>query len=140
LESKCLVNLKTTTLSPGAEPLCYELTTSGKLSKLGSGGYRVRYDETSVEGVTFTNELVANGNNTAEIQRAGDFTTAFTLDTEKKHLCMVSTAFGDIHLGVMTHTIKNDLSQNGGELYLKYSLDANNNLISENEVRLSVRI
>jgi uncharacterized beta-barrel protein YwiB (DUF1934 family) len=140
MESKCIVTLTTTTVSPGEEPINYELTTSGKLSKLKNGGYKIRYEDTSFDGLLFENELTANGERSAEIKRLGNVSSSFTLDVDKKHLCMINTPFGDISLGVITHFIKNELSQNGGALYLKYSLDADNNLISDNEVKLSVKI
>jgi uncharacterized beta-barrel protein YwiB (DUF1934 family) len=110
------------------------------MAKLKNGGFSVRYEDVSEDGISYRNELIANGDSTAVIKRQGDYTTKFHLDVEKKQLCMVSTPFGEISLGVLTHSIKNDLSDDGGRLCLKYSLDANNSHLSDNEIQLQIQL
>jgi uncharacterized beta-barrel protein YwiB (DUF1934 family) len=132
------IKLKTLTKSSGEQPLFYELTTTGDLISMKNGSYRIRYNETTPDGSEFVNVVTAKGNARAKVSRQGDYGTDFTLDMDKKHLCVVTTPFGELNLGVQTHAIKNNLTENGGELYLKYTLDANSNFISDNEVKLEI--
>ncbi|MDR0904265.1 MAG: DUF1934 domain-containing protein [Ruminococcus sp.] len=132
------ITLKTVTQNMGETPLFYELTTIGDLISMKNGSYKIRYNETTPEGAEFLNIVTAKGNGHAQVSRQGDYGTDFTLDMDKKHLCVVTTPFGELNLGVQTHAIKNSLTENGGELYLKYTLDANNTFLSDNEVSLEI--
>ena len=42
-------------------------------------------------------------------------------------------------VGVFGEEIENTLTENGGKLFMKYSLDINSGLISENEIEISVK-
>jgi uncharacterized beta-barrel protein YwiB (DUF1934 family) len=132
------ISLKTLTQNSGETPLVYELTTKGDLISMKNGSYKIRYNETTPGGEEFVNIVTSKGNAHAKVSRQGDYGTDFTLDMDKKHLCVVRTPFGELHLGVQTHAIQNNLTENGGELYLKYTLDANNNFLSDNEVQLEI--
>jgi uncharacterized beta-barrel protein YwiB (DUF1934 family) len=132
------IKLKTLTKGSGEQPLVYELTTTGNLISMKNGSYKIRYNETSPDGSEFVNIVTAKGDGYAKVSRQGEYGTDFTLDMDKKHLCVVKTAFGEMNLGVFTHAIKNNLTENGGELYLKYTLDANSSFISDNEVKLEI--
>jgi uncharacterized beta-barrel protein YwiB (DUF1934 family) len=120
----------------------YEFTAPGKMTKNPDGGFNVRYEETTDDGDSFVNMLKTAADGTAEIKRynSDTYRSEFYLDRERKHLCMINTELGDICLGVLTHTIQDKLSPAGGSLYLRYSLDANNHLRSENEVSLQVDV
>jgi uncharacterized beta-barrel protein YwiB (DUF1934 family) len=137
---KCIVNLQTLTLVPNEEPLRYEFTAPGRITTRSDGGFTVRYEETSGDGESYVNTLKASADGTAEISRQGEYSSAFMLDRDKRHLCMITTPVGSICMGVLTHTIENDISANGGSLYAKYSIDANNCHISDNEVRFQVDV
>jgi uncharacterized beta-barrel protein YwiB (DUF1934 family) len=140
MENKCKITLKTTSKVPGSEPQHYEMTTVGELTTTKNGSVKVKYDETFSDGSFFENIVTAKGNATAKVSRRGDFGSDFTLEMDKKHFCIVTTPYGEMNLGILTHAISNNISAGGGELYLKYSLDANSSLISDNEVNLSVTI
>ena len=47
--------------------------------------------------------------------------------------------FGEMVIGVYTHAIRNRLTPEGGELFLRYTIDMNGSYLSDNEIRLSVR-
>jgi uncharacterized beta-barrel protein YwiB (DUF1934 family) len=132
------IKLKTLTKGNGEQPLLYELMTTGDLISMKNGSYKIRYNETTPDGAEFVNVVTAKGNGHAKVSRQGDYGTDFTLDTDKKQLCVVKTPFGEMSLGVFTHAIRNNLTENGGELYFKYTLDANSNFISDNEVKLEI--
>jgi uncharacterized beta-barrel protein YwiB (DUF1934 family) len=140
MENKYQITLESVSSKPGFEPETYELTTTGGLTVAKDGSYKISYNETDSNGSLFLNEVTAKGDMTASVSRQGIYGTSFTLDTDKKQVCVVNTPFGELCLGVLTHTIKNDLTKNGGELFLQYTLDANNRYLCDNEVKLKVTI
>ena len=46
--------------------------------------------------------------------------------------------FGDMTLGIYTNKIEDNLSPQGGRLYLRYTLDVNASFLSDNEIYLEV--
>ncbi|MDR0975067.1 MAG: DUF1934 domain-containing protein [Ruminococcus sp.] len=132
------ITLRTLTRGKGESPQTYEMTTTGELFSLKNGCYKIRYNETTPDGTEFKNIVTVKGNAGAKVSRQGEYDTDFTLDTDKKHLCLINTPFGELSFGVLTHAIRNNLTESGGELYFKYTLDANNRFISDNEVQLKI--
>ena len=66
--------------------------------------------------------------------------TQFTLkEGRKRHQCHYSTMFGDLMVGVFTDTVKSELNEKGGRLYVSYSLDFNAGLVSKNEIIINVK-
>ena len=48
------------------------------------------------------------------------------------------TPFGDFTMGINTYDIQNTLSEVGGRLWFKYSIDINSDFVSENEMEILV--
>jgi uncharacterized beta-barrel protein YwiB (DUF1934 family) len=138
MDNKYSITLESVSSKPGYTPDFYELTTTGVLTVAKDGSYKISYTETDADGSFFENVVTAKGDLTASVSRLGIYGTSFTLDTDKKQVCIVNTPMGELCLGVLTHTIKNDLTKNGGELFLQYTLDANNRYLCDNEVKLKV--
>jgi uncharacterized beta-barrel protein YwiB (DUF1934 family) len=134
----CSVYLHTVTTEPGVEPLCYDFGAPGNLQPRKNGGYEIVYNDVSPEGEEFLNTIVSADDGTVSVSRKGRTKTEFTLELEKKHICMVSTPIGNIALGVQTHNITDELSPKGGSLFFSYSLDANNQHLTDNSVKLTV--
>ena len=49
-----------------------------------------------------------------------------------------NTPAGDLMIGVFTKTMNNSLTKNGGTLEVSYTLDFNNDLVSENKFKITV--
>lgn len=117
-----------------------ELITSGKFMSLTGGGYKIVYDESMVTGFAGTKTVLSCfGNKTATMERTGNIPSNFVIEKDKKHHCHYGTPYGDFMLGVFTHDIVNDLDDDGGDLYFKYTLDVNSSYISDNEVYINVK-
>ena len=68
-----------------------------------------------------------------------DGNKGMTLEVGKTHSCSYPTPFGDIFLDVSAYKIMNNLSDNGGELELQYSLIVNGSELSKNTLCLTVK-
>ncbi len=115
-----------------------ELFTVGTL-EADDNGYKLCYDEseaTGFEGSSVTVKLLPDS---VTVMRTGKAVSTLIIERGKKHHCHYGTEFGDFLIGVNTDEIKNELTENGGEVYLKYTLDINSSLMSENEMRINVK-
>lgn len=133
-----LINIKGTQ-TIGEEKDVTELTTVGKFG-VEDGKMFLSYDDSTsmgVEGVTATVKF--EGENLVTIQRAGAMSNRLTIEKNKRHMCHYSTAFGDMMVGVFGEAIKNEITENGGNVYLKYTIDVNSGLVSQNEIEISVK-
>ena len=57
---------------------------------------------------------------------------------KKKQHCHYNTPYGELMIGVFTHSIVNELNESGGSLYLKYTIDINSSYVSDNEILMMV--
>lgn len=115
-----------------------ELLTDGTMEQNGND-FVLSYedsDATGFEGATTT--ITAQDKNLVSIVRCGTANSNLVIETGKKHYCLYGTPFGDITVGIFTHKIENSLSENGGSLYLKYTIDVNSSYMSDNEIYLDV--
>ncbi len=116
-----------------------ELMTEGTMECSGNV-WKISYndsDATGFEGAVTT--ITAEGENMVSIVRSGTANSNLVIETGKKHFCLYGTPFGDLTVGIFTHKIKNELTDDGGKLYLKYTLDVNSTYMSDNEIYLDVK-
>jgi len=117
-----------------------ELTTEGTLKKLKSGGFELSYRESEVTGFTgSTTHLTLNGNRMVNLKRTGSAPSDLILERDKKHHCHYGTPYGEFMMGIFTHCIYNDVNENGGEVYLKYTVDINSSYVSDNEIYIKIQ-
>jgi uncharacterized beta-barrel protein YwiB (DUF1934 family) len=115
-----------------------ELFTEGIFKmrgKLASISYKDT-EATGFDGSVTT--ITVRGNEYASVVRKGTAESNLILEKNKKHYCYYGTPFGSMDLGVSTNAIENNLTTEGGTLYLKYTIDVNMAYLSENEIKLSV--
>ena len=115
-----------------------ELFTVGTLEPY-KNGYRLCYDESAATGFDGSAVTVKLLPDSVTVTRTGKAVSTLIIERGKKHHCHYGTEFGDFLIGVNTDEIRNDLTENGGDVYLKYTLDINSSLMSENEMRINVK-
>lgn len=99
----------------------------------------ISYEDTSATGFegSVTTIRVDNNKN-ASIIRRGTANSALSLEMGKKHYCQYGTPYGNMQIGVFTHSIDNELEKKG-RLYMKYTLDLNSSYLSDNEIILKIQ-
>lgn len=115
-----------------------ELFTYGRMESTDCG-YKLCYDEseaTGFEGSTVTLDVRPDA---VTMMRSGKAVSSLIIERGKKHHCHYGTEFGDFMIGIFTDEIKNGLKDNGGDIYLKYTLDINSSYMSENEMFINVK-
>ena len=117
-----------------------ELQTVGKYTLKPDHAY-IGYKEYDEENpsVSSNNIIKVENDDKVTIIRNGETQTRLILEKGRRHLCHYRTIAGDLMIGVFADTINNDLKANGGKLSVSYSLDFNNELISNNEFYIDIQ-
>lgn len=116
-----------------------EFTTDGKMD-FTPRLITLFYDEGQMmEGAKIKTRLELSGASEAVIVRSGTMNSRLVVKKGVRNTCFYSTPFGEMTIGIFGETIENNLSESGGTLKLAYTIDSNSNLISKNEVFITVR-
>ncbi len=116
-----------------------ELFTTGQYYKK-NGDYYISYEESEVTGFQGSRTtLRVEKENKVTLERSGTAKTQLIVERGVRHQCHYSVAEGDMMIGVMGNRIKSNLTDTGGNLEFKYSLDINSLLSSENEMYIFVK-
>jgi uncharacterized beta-barrel protein YwiB (DUF1934 family) len=120
-----------------------ELFTCGSLSsKRGKreGDYTLSYNESEVTGYAGSKiSLEVTGDDMVVMKRSGESSANLIIEKGKKHHCHYGTPYGDFMVGITADDIKCNLNDDGGDLYLKYTIDINSTLMSENEMYIDFK-
>ena len=115
-----------------------ELFTIGTMEPY-ENGYRLHYDESGATGFEGSKVTVSVTADSVVVERTGKAISTLIIERGKKHHCHYGTEYGDFLIGVNTDEVTNNLNEQGGEVYLKYTLDINSSLMSENEMKIKVK-
>lgn len=133
------INIKSIQSSEDNEDVT-ELFTCGKLSKSDNdGSYRVYYEESDALGFEGCNVTLDITDKLVKLMRNGSAVSNLIIEKGKKHHCHYGTPYGDFIIGINADEIKSTINENGGDLYLKYTVDVNSGLLSENEMFINIK-
>jgi len=116
-----------------------ELLTTGQYYKR-KGCYYISYEEsqaTGFEGCTTT--LKVEQEKMVTLKRSGTANSQLIVEQGVRHQCHYDVGSGDLLVGVLGSRIKNSLTDNGGDLEFKYSLDINSMYASVNEMYINIK-
>ena len=116
-----------------------ELFTTGQYYRRG-GSFYISYDEsesTGYEGSRTT--LKVEPEKMVTLSRTGSANSQLIVERGVRHQCHYDAGYGDLLVGVQGSRIKSSLSENGGSLEIKYSIDINSMYASENEMYIQVK-
>lgn len=116
-----------------------EFFTEGTLEQT-ADGIMLRYDENAEIGYESSSVSVTANADRIVIERTGTASSILIIEKEKKHYCLYGTPYGDFTVGTHAYEINCGLSEEGGTLEFKYSVDVNSEFVSENELKLVVTV
>ncbi|MBQ8994787.1 MAG: DUF1934 domain-containing protein [Oscillospiraceae bacterium] len=99
----------------------------------------IRYEDSAATGFEGCETELNISSEGVTMRRTGPSSSHMVLEKGKKHVCHYMTPYGDLPLGVYTEYIKDDLSESGGTLDLRYSLDLNANFFALNHLKITVK-
>ena len=117
-----------------------EFMTDGRFG-INDGEYFISYDESAMldSGEEVKTYLYLKSDNSVIIQRNGAVKSKILIEEGKRNTSFYTTPYGNLTIGVFGEAIQHNLSVFGGEITLKYTLDTDLKLLSENTVNISVR-
>ncbi len=133
-----LINIKGSQSAEGGNETL-EMITVGKLSKK-NGNYYLSYpecDENGMEGVTTM--LKIDQNQSVVLQRSGDIHSRMLIEKNRRHISHYDTGFGGMMVGVFGESVRSTIKDDGGELFMRYTVDINSSYTSTNEISISVK-
>lgn len=114
-----------------------EFFTTGEFEVV-DDSFVIRYDENGEIGYEDCSVTLSVRPELIVIERTGAASSALYIDKNHKHHCVYGTPFGDFTLGVNAYEIENELTEEGGKLYVRYGIDLNTDFISENKINITV--
>ncbi len=105
-------------------------------------GHRyIKYKEYDSENPNITTDTVVKveSDNKVSIIRMGEHQSRLVLENGVRHQCHYHTVMGDILMGVYTSKVKHNLTDNGGDIKVKYQLDFFADLVSDNEIHINIK-
>lgn len=103
--------------------------------------FKIVYDDSEVTGFKgcTTSITVKGGNFVSIIRKGAKCNTDLIVESGKKHYCYYSVPYGEMNVGIYTHKVNSTLSADGGNLFIKYTLDVNSSYLSDNEIDIDVK-
>lgn len=100
----------------------------------------IAYEESETTGMEGSNmQLRIAKDGMISIVRTGTYQTHLVVQKGKKHFCHYETPLGEFAVGVSAKWVRNELTDEGGKLALRYTVDANSTLLSDNEIRIEIK-
>lgn len=116
-----------------------ELFTTGQYYKRG-GCFYISYEESELTGFEGSKTtLKVEEERMVTLRRSGKTSTQLIVEQGVRHQCHYDTGFGDMLVGVQGNRIKSSLTDAGGNLEIRYSLDINTMYSSENEMYIHIK-
>ena len=100
----------------------------------------ISYEESETTGMEGSNmQLRISPEHMVSIIRTGNYQTHLVVQAGKKHFCHYETPFGDFTVGISAKFVHDALTEDGGSLELRYTVDSNSTLLSDNEILIHVK-
>ena len=117
-----------------------ELSTVGLLYRRGQT-YYICYDESETTGFVGAKTILkVEGDRRVTMRRTSEKARSqLIIEKGARHQCFYNTDYGSMTLGISGDEIHSQLDDCGGQLDVRYTLDINASMASENELSVNVK-
>lgn len=117
-----------------------EITTVGKMNIIGNKTYLKYDDHTSSDNEAISCLIKIDPKDESVVmQRSGAFNSRMYIKKGQRHTCHYETVGGILTMGIFGETVKNNINENGGDLFMSYTIDINSGMLSRNSVEIKVK-
>ncbi len=138
MNKNVIISVKGTQSSEGSDTSRLELVTEGKYYKKGDS-YYVTYKESEVTGMEGTTTTLKVSGGTVTLMRFGSVNSQFIFEEGQKHVSYYDTMHGAFTIGVFTNKVDIAVNDDGGEIWVDYQLEIDNNKSGENDFYMHIR-
>ncbi len=132
------IDLRSSQRYPRQEPEEMELTVHGKLYFRG-GSVFISYEESAMTGMENTRTTLKVEPGRVEIIRTGKNHSRLCFQEGLRHESPYRTPYGLLQLATVTHHLVTHMGQEGGTLSIRYQVELEGQLASENHLQIEVR-
>lgn len=122
----------------GREEDTMSLMVEGSYSPI-DGGWLVEYDDFNLYGPDGTKTEIRLYDDFAVVDRKGRLTARMEFRPGSSSRFPYTTDYGFSVLGLHTRSLKTDFNEDGGSLFLRYMIDIDHLISSENKLEMTVR-
>ncbi|MCL2221181.1 MAG: DUF1934 domain-containing protein [Oscillospiraceae bacterium] len=116
----------------------FELMTDGEYFHTDNVS-TLTYEETSLTGANGMHTIFDIEPNRIVLRRDDGLTGDMIFDEQQKHHFLYATPFGSIMMGIDTHSITKCMSEDGGNLEIRYDIEVDNVAVSQNLFKLNIK-
>ena len=135
---KAMISIKGLPALIGDSEESFELMTDGEYLQQ-DGISTFSYIESELTGLDGTLTTFNVEPDRVILRRGGGFSGDMIFSEKQKHHFLYDTPFGSIMMGIDTHSIKNDMRDNGGSLEIRYDIEVDNVSVSQNLFKIDIR-
>lgn len=116
-----------------------ELITTGQFCRRNKS-YYIMYEESEATGFQGARTTLRFDPTQQRVtmSRHGSVESQLIVEKGRRHQCNYETGYGSMTIGVSGDEIRSTLTDEGGNIFFRYSLDLNTALTSENQVDIIV--
>ena len=135
---KVLISIKGVPVFDASEDDAFELMTDGEYSKE-NGKSTFSYIDSTLTGSEGLLTVFDVENDRVTLRRGDGLSGDMIFSENQKHHFLYDTPFGSIMLGIDTHSIKNNMNDDGGNLEIRYDIEVDNVSVSQNLFKINIR-
>jgi len=135
---KVMISIKGTPVPIGNEDESFELMTDGEYNREGDIT-TFRYVETELTGVDGMLTTFNVEPDRVTLSRGDGMSGDMIFSEKQKHHFLYETPFGSILMGIDTHSIKENMCEDGGSLEIRYDIEVDNVSVSKNLFEINIR-
>lgn len=102
-----------------------------------NGALYILYEESTEDGGTIKSRIKLK-DNLLEVTRKGVLNTCMIFETGREHMTEYSTPFGNLQMGILTHSVEADRSDNELIIVADYSLTSDGAEISRCKISIKI--
>ncbi len=138
MEKEVIISIRGMQKYEGALPDVIELVTEGRLARDGES-YTLSYQESELTGLEGTLTTIQVDREQVTLMRVGEFNSQLVFQEGRRHFSMYNTPYGAMTIGVNTRHLLAQLTDQGGDIEVDYSVEVDHALAGRNVFRISVR-
>ena len=138
MEKEVIISIRGMQKYEGAPPDVIELVTEGRLARDGES-YTLSYQESELTGLEGTLTTIQVDREQVTLMRVGEFNSQLVFQEGRRHFSMYNTPYGAMTIGVNTRHLLAQLTDQGGDIEVDYSVEVDHALAGRNVFRISVR-
>ncbi|MDR0983998.1 MAG: DUF1934 domain-containing protein [Ruminococcus sp.] len=120
------------------KPEVIEFNTLGKMERFGDG-YKISYSNNFSNGKKKLETVITVSKDNAVIERNDDYFSKISLDKGKSFYSYHTSPFGTLKVKTIANEVENNLSAEGGDLFLKYCVNLGGEYSADNEIAIHVK-